>query len=610
MPRSHPLPLSPDFTDVESYVQSLLAFVTASELFQKLCGGVHILDFLTNEPDLYSNLLPQEWRDWLQHYEVSDFLDLLMDEDVSSLYSLCSFQDQDSVENKPTWRQGPMPPKSLVGYIITVRKHALDRHVTLDDDGPHVEHLSQKASLPRHVAVGMNPKKIHEVESFVRYIDDLIVDIESSSPYAMTHIVDFGSGQNYLGRALASPPLNKNIIAVESKQRNIVGAKSMDVMAKITEKEIVLRNKKKYRNELAQRVHVIHASSSKPAVDLVSSYSVPSRRTNHPNSNDSDDKKDDGKGNIHYVETLIQNGDLSTVVARIKGLSLSRDGPDTSNLQLLVISLHSCGSLLHHGLRSLILNSTVKAVAMVGCCYNLLTERLGPPTYKSPSLHSANERRRNNTSSANDLHGFPMSERLATFKYQNGEGVRFNITARMMAVQAPENWTATECESFFKRHFFRALLQRIFLDRGVINKPAETGDTALGGSPRGWTGTGAALTIGSLRKACYLSFVTYVRGAIAKLKQDPQRGPDITRCMEDITDEEILLYEEKYKERKKHLSIVWSLMAFSASVVESTIVVDRWLYLKEQNEVKDCWVEAVFDYKQSPRNLVVVGIKK
>ena len=52
-------------------------------------------------------------------------------------------------------------------------------------------------------------------------------------------------------------------------------------------------------------------------------------------------------------------------------------------------------------------------------------------------------------------------------------------------------------------------------------------------------------------------------------------------------------------------------MAFSAGVVESLIVVDRWLFLREHQElVKDCWVEAVFDYHQSPRNLVVVGIKR
>jgi len=50
-------------------------------------------------------------------------------------------------------------------------------------------------------------------------------------------------------------------------------------------------------------------------------------------------------------------------------------------------------------------------------------------------------------------------------------------------------------------------------------------------------------------------------------------------------------------------------MAFSAGVVESTIVVDRWLYLREQKEVKECWVKAIFEYGISPRNLAVVGIK-
>lgn len=55
-------------------------------------------------------------------------------------------------------------------------------------------------------------------------------------------------------------------------------------------------------------------------------------------------------------------------------------------------------------------------------------------------------------------------------------------------------------------------------------------------------------------------------------------------------------------------------MAFSAGVVESVIAVDRWLFLREQMDssgvVSECWVETVFDYKYSPRNLVVVGIKK
>jgi len=44
--------------------------------------------------------------------------------------------------------------------------------------------------------------------------------------------------------------------------------------------------------------------------------------------------------------------------------------------------------------------------------------------------------------------------------------------------------------------------------------------------------------------------------------------------------------------------------------VESLIVVDRWLFLREHEDVVgECWVEAVFEYGLSPRNLVVVGIK-
>ena len=82
------------------------------------------------------------------------------------------------------------------------------------------------------------------------------------------------------------------------------------------------------------------------------------------------------------------------------------------------------------------------------------------------------------------------------------------------------------------------------------------------------------------------------------------------KCMGSMTDSEIEDYEHRFAERKNDLSVIWSLMAFSAGVIEAMIVVDRWLWLKEQENVKECWVEPVFDYGLSPRNLVVVGIKQ
>lgn len=601
------LPINSRFDNAEAYVESLLSFITSSTLFQNLCGGVHILDFLTREPDLYSTLLPEDWRIWLLLHDIPAILDLLLkgsDDLLESLKDPVGTLPSDKPRARTTWRNEPCPPKSLLEYIQAIRGHALNREFRPLDASAATSSLGA-GILPRHVAVGMKPKKIHEVTNFVRYINNLVNEIQASDDHEITHIVDFGSGQNYLGRALASSPYDKRVCALESKQLNIEGAKVMDISAGLTAKKRNIRNKKLYR-----------MGSQDPGFDSSASegwntYSncTSSTPVNGGSNGSIDEAKSDGsRGKIQYIESFIQDGDLSTVVDEITCSSDAPDGTRNSDPRLMVISLHSCGDLLHHGLRSLILNPSVKAVAMVGCCYNLVSERLGPPTYKLPSLRSSNLRL-DATSSACDPHGFPMSERLAKYQHKHGRGIRMNITARMMAVQAPENWTDTECESFFTRHFYRALLQRILLDRGIVGKPTQDGEET-GESPRGWTGAGPALTIGSLRKACYSSFLAYVRGAITKLADDQKRGAEIQRRMEYLTDEDILRYEAKFKEKKKELSIIWSLMAFSASVVESCIVMDRWLYLREQAEVSDCWVETVFDYKQSPRNLVVVGIKK
>ena len=241
-----------------------------------------------------------------------------------------------------------------------------------------------------------------------------------------------------------------------------------------------------------------------------------------------------------------------------------------------------------------------------------MTERLGGPTYKLPSLRTPNARLAE-TSKASDPHGFPMSQKLCTYPTNSGPGISLNITARMMAVQAPQNWGKTDSEGFFTRHFYRALLQRVFLDQGIVAPPTDA-DEVGDRSPLGWTGGGGTtpIILGSLKKAAYANFVSYVRAAQAKLSQDE----DLSRAalFEDrlggLSDEDIRGYEDGFAERKKELSVMWSLMAFSAGVIEATIVTDRWLFLREQEEVAQAWVEPVFEYGMSPRNLVVVGVKK
>nr|KMM67525.1 hypothetical protein CPAG_03859 [Coccidioides posadasii RMSCC 3488] len=632
-----PLPLADEWEDPDSYVKSLLSFATSSVLWSNLCGGVHILDFLTRQPDIYSTIIPADWREFFDCHEIRDIVDLLLRENIGP-FREDDAADSGSMENgnHNTWRNGPRPPPSLVAYIHDIRRHSLKREFVPDGG------LST-GKLPHSVAVGMNPKKRHEVEHFSRYVSTLVDDVNATRGEQVSHIVDFGSGLNYLGRTLASPPYNKDIIAIERRQNNITSAKGKDVHAKLAKKTITMRNKKEHKARLL--------GIDPGELKSDSGTSTPDGVTNDQNgvaiivdvvqersaiASDSRTNGESAVGCMHYVEHDIQDGYLEPIIRHVIEpsednpllLDVNQDEPhsvDLSTLALtpndkamprppsrvMVISLHSCGNLVHHGIRSLIINPSVVAIAMIGCCYNLMTERLGPMTYKLPALRSLHPRLEK-TSKAYDPHGFPMSKRMEEYTYDAGNGIRLNITARMMAVQAPYNWGTEDSEAFFTRHFYRALLQRILVDYEVVPVPGSVQAVNPTSEPVSATcdTPGTALIVGSLRKSAFVSFPAYARAAISKLIRDPKYGELIKQKVADISDEDLNDYVKKYHYAKKNLSIAWTLMAFSAGVAESIIVTDRWLFLREQQAVEHAWVKPVFEYAQSPRNLVVVGVKK
>jgi hypothetical protein len=644
---SKPLPFPAPHESADEYISALLAYITSSELLQILCGGVHILDFLTLEPDLYTSLLPEDWRIWFAKAPIHDLLDLLMREDIELLLKLPLdvAQDADSKRSveAPTykWRSIALPPRSLLIFIKEIRELLLDRSYQPPDG-------KEPADLGRTMSVGMNAKKAHEVAHFAAFVasftDKLSQETVSEplAPYSassnspshakathrISHLVDFGSGQNYLGRILAGPMYEKNVIALESKKDNVVAAQKMDVHAKMAKKKIIWRNKKKFREEgiddaeekRQARLNDLGFNKSLNTADDELKTDGFTEETREQDRKWGQKVSDQVHARITYFEHIIKDGDLSDVAIKTKtilqdqltGSAKSTDINDgkteIGEPELMVISLHSCGNLLHHGLRSLVMNPSVKAVAMIGCCYNLCTERLGPPAYKLKNLRSKSQRLVI-TSMTRDPHGFPMSERFVNYKHDRGEGIRMNITARMMAVQAPSNWTASDCDSFFTRHFYRALIQRIFLDKGFVNPPTAA-DDVVGGTVRGWAGGTEPIIIGGMSKSTYKTFVSYVRGALAKLYQNSEQGEFLKQCMQGLSDEEIAGYEHKYAHKKHELCVVWSLMSFAAGIMECTIIADRWQYLKEQNEVADAWVQTVFSYEASPRNLAIVAVKR
>ncbi|KPI37968.1 Methyltransferase-like protein 25 [Cyphellophora attinorum] len=633
------LPLHPQWTSTNDYVESLLGFVTASALFQNLCGGVHVLDFLTREPDIYASVLPQEWREWFEEIDVHDLLQILLRTEIGD-------QQDDGELRGVEGQLLTAIPESLREYIFRVRIHTLQREFSSgrnQNTSPEGSSSSNHLPMPRHVSVGMKPKKMHEVSNFASFVASLSRSLEkpiptqagSRSGTADLKVVDFGSGQNYLGRTLASPPYNRHVIAIERKHHNVDGARGLDIQAKLVKKEKIMRNKKEYKRQLAEMASGMKSNGilTPPPSDLEVDSKPPRLSTGsehvepHDNiANHKDSESDPERGSMTHIEHDISSGEIESVVYSDLLNEAQRD-------PLMTVSLHSCGNLTHHALRS-ILNPSVRCVAAIGCCYNLMTERLGPATYKHPELHRSLHPRLVATSTAYDPQGFPMSRRLEEYTWtstadaksedtthsdegslspREGRGIRMNITARMMAVQAPGNWGREDSEMFFTRHFYRALLQKILLDCGVVKQGRATVEVE---ERPGADEANTPLIVGSLRKAAFDNFEAYVKAALGKLianeEADAQiAGKSIIKAKTaHLTSEMIQHYEREYAHRRKHLAVMWSLMAFSAGVVESLIVLDRWLWLKEQSCVERAWVRTVFDYGMSPRNLCVVGMKR
>lgn len=620
---SRPLPIAEAWDSSDAYVEELLSFSTTSVLFMNLCGGVHMVDFLTREPDVYTTLLPEDWRCFFEQHDIQDIIQLLLGEDIDQLQGP---PGSDADHSSRTWNGGAFPPQSLLDYICYVRRLLLQQSSFVSP--------SKRIDLPKQVAMRMNRKKVHEVECFSQYVASLSDTVQEYQGAPVSHIVDFGSGQNYLGRTLVSPPYHKHIIAIERKHQYITGAKGMDVRAKLANDPKALHNTKikepcdvcnepmeantsERKNDPPPKIEGSQVSEDVTTFKMLGEISLEPDEllgslTKHPPRENLPKPEIDSRGTLSYIEHDIQDGYLEPIIEHVT--HPSPDGaPDGAknkdfNARVMVVSLHSCGNLVHHGLKSLILNPSVVAVAMIGCCYNLLTERLGPATNELPILQSLHPRLQE-TGSSYDPHGFPMSKYYENYRGPGTmTGVRLNITARALAVQAPHNWTQKDSEVSFTRHYFRALLQRILVDRGVLLTPSAPEGPLSDGSHS--QSKDNAFIIGSLPKSAYKSFNAYIRAATAKMSQDPIYGSKIQDHIATMTDEDIEHYEVEYLHTRKHISVMWSLMAFSAQVVESIIVVDRWQYLREQDSVKECWVEPVFDYGHSPRNLAVIGLKK
>jgi SAM-dependent methyltransferase len=254
---------------------------------------------------------------------------------------------------------------------------------------------------------------------------------------------------------------------------------------------------------------------------------------------------------------LVENGDVTHLVRYVTGIDELGEviSKWAEGERCLLTGLHACGSLSEHMIRLSTTVPEISYIAVVGCCFN----HIQPLSPSHPN-------------------GFPISKTI-----RNGKLI-LSASALVTGCQAPTNWPPQPANSVFgKKAFYRAVLEKLLWDKKLLSQGTQQQQRPVWG----------------IRTGDLSSFPSYTSRALSSLHLS---------LGTDITEAEIKEYEQRYEARKGEIAILQTLSVLLCRVVESVIALDRVFYLREQG-MEEVDVVPVFEYRESPRNLMVVGRK-
>lgn len=226
---------------------------------------------------------------------------------------------------------------------------------------------------------------------------------------------------------------------------------------------------------------------------------------------------------------------------------------------ICLTGLHTCGNLAATCLKLFHTQTSCTLMCNIGCCYHLLKEEFADPEFFGNK----------EILDLNQDNGFPLSQYLREKKIKLGRN------ARMLAAQSIER-TVQGKELPNISLFYRALLELLICEEHPDLKDC--------------------VQVGKVRK--FSSFVEYVdlcRNKYPHLNLKSERIANAAK-LEDM------------QQGKKYLDLFYLLRMTFAPVLESLILLDRLLYLKELGHDQS-YILPVFDPVVSPRHFAIVALK-
>lgn len=528
-----------------------------SESRGQLCGVVSCLMKVASFCSYYSQLCNVHTVDFI----VGKKWEQLSSHLRSELRKLDSKQLQSLIDTSASCFLSERDSPYLLHFITEAKSHTLEA-LKICSSLTTVSPSFPKRNVSRKSPYWcMSPKKSHEVQVLASVISSL------AENKGVKVVVDVGSGKGYLSSYLALEH-KLNVLAIDSSSSNTSGA--------------IERNKKVayYRNKSRQKK--CHELTSTESDVSFGSHDLSENVVSHHDNSCKSSLFSDMDGNSH-----IPNSPGGLFISRTHNVSASFDlnylindfldvlkersrsslksmthGSDRNcesvEDQALLCSLHSCGNLSASLLKLFISTHQARILCSVGCCYHLVEEKF----FESPFA----------TNGAKDEQefGFPLSSVLLKQKYSLGRN------ARMLASQSIER-LSQEDTGPKRALYYRAVLEVILRDKLRIS---------------------CDYTVGRIADKCS-GFVQYVQRALRELKLDHLQ----------LSESEIEQYLVKYSEEEKKLYALQQLRILMAPCVEALILLDRLVFLLEQEVVKEAHLIRLFDPVISPRCYGIIAWK-
>ena len=442
----------------------------------------------------------------------------------------------------------------------------------------------------------MTEKKAHEVRIMARVVEYL------ASSSGSTAVVDCGSGKGYLSEALAAG-LGLRVVGVDAQAVNTRGALKRHAIV-----ERLVTGKRRGRPVSPSALTVQDLSRPYGGGVALLQDGTRGGTRGFAAVTGKVDLRD--RGALH--ELLLPrhiHGEIQQLVdARTES---SEDGKGTESAEgLVAVGLHACGDLAATMLRGFRAEgranheaAEVRAIVVVGCCYNLLSE-VGGETGPSnpPPIPGLLEPGRTGTGESGEmgqrgdceapkdtqLVGFPMSQAVRTQRQGRSPFGRntFNLGCAPAAALPRE----AELQPNELNNMYRSAFQVLWLrSLKALAAPHLRQDKVV---------------VGKIGAKSH-SFHDYVTRALARLALPPDA----------LTASEIALCWSTCLARLPELRRLTAVRAVLARAVEALVLLDRAAFLLEVREELTSPPPAVvalfplFDPVLSPRSVAVVALR-